>query len=745
MRKVTVIAALMLMAVLGSTPSAIASDVLVRVYFDNIEHIQKVVSRFDDVASWGGRRYADIVVPSERMAELDQLAPNHEILIADIAKYAEAMGIRSVGTLGMGTYYHTYEEAKAEMDSVVLAHPDIARVQSIGTSIEGRYIWAIKISDNVNVTESEPRVLYMGNHHAREIITVELPLYIMHYLTDNYGTNPRVTNLVDNREIWIIPTVNPDGREYQQNYNSNWRKNRRNNGDGSYGVDLNRNYGYMWGYDDDGSSPTPSNDTYRGAAAFSEPETQAVRDFANAQNFAMCLSFHSYANQILYSWGYIPDVTPDNDLFNALGDSMSSLNGYQQGPAATTIYVTNGDTDDWFYGEQVSKNKGFCFTFEVGSQFLPPASQILTLCQQNLEPSLLLADYADDIARIMPPATPILASMGEDDDGNFTVSWNPNSDPANPPVAYALMERTGEARVTDNAEGGDVNFLRELFTIKTTRYHSATQSFYGGKTNNRDARLTARIALDARAGDTLRLWCWYDIELDWDYAYVEVSTDGGSHFHSIPGNITTNYNPNGSNLGNGITGTSPGWVSGSFPLGAYADSTVLLRIRYKTDGATLGEGFYVDDILPVAVFGSSTILSSAITETHYDLTRPVGEYYYEVKAKDDDGQWGYWSQREAVTVTCAGVPGAVGTEASLRFSNPVHSGGKVVFSAPGSVAGRILVFDVAGRLVRGLDVASGQAAWDLTGHDGRPTSAGIYFVQLVGAKSGGINKLVVLR
>jgi hypothetical protein len=745
MRKATVIAVLTLLLVLGATSYTVASDVLVRVYFDNIEHIQKVVSQFDDVASWGGKRYADIVVPSERMAELNQLAPNNETLIADVAKYAEAMETQGTGTLGMGTYYHTYEEAKAEMDSAALAHPGIALVQSIGTSLEGRFIWAIKISDNVNVTENEPRVLYVGNHHAREIITVEIPLYIMHYLTDNYGTNPRVTNLVDNREIWIVPTANPDGREYQQNYNSNWRKNRRNNGDGTYGVDLNRNYGYMWGYDDEGSSPITSSETYRGTGPFSEPEIQAVRNLCNAQNFATCISFHSYGNQMLYAWGYIPAVTPDNDLFNALGDSMSAFNGYQQGPAATTIYITNGDSDDWMYGEQTSKAKCYSYTFEVGAQFLPPTSQILTLCQQNLEPSLLAADFADDLARILPPATPILAAMGDDDDGDFTVSWDPNADPANPPVAYALMERTGESRVTDNAEGGDINFVRDGFSVKTTRYHSATQSFYSGKTNNRDARLSARIGLYVGTGDTLYFWCWYDIETDWDYGYVEMSTDGGAHFNSIPGNITTNYNPYGTNLGNGITGNSGGWVRGAFPLGAYANSTVMLRFRYKTDAATLGEGFYVDDIYPLDAFASSTILSSSITETHYDLTRPVGTYYYEVKAKDDDGQWGYWSQRQSVTCTGAGVPGGVDARVGLRFSNPVHAGGKVVLSAPASAAGRIFIFDVAGRLIKSLDAASGQAAWDLTGRDGRPASAGIYFVQWAGAENGAISKLVVLK
>jgi hypothetical protein len=718
---------------------------LIRVYFDNFEHLKKVVSQFDDVASWGGRRYADIVVPSERFLELNEIAPNHEILIADIDKYLETSGALSVGSA-----YHTYEEAYAEMDSVADAHPTICRVQSIGKSIENRDIWAAKISDNVNTTENEPRVLYMGNHHAREIATVEIPLYIMEYFVDNYGTDPRVTNLVDNREIWIVPIVNPDGREYVQNYNNNWRKNRRLNSGGSYGVDLNRNYGYMWGYDNEGSSPVQTDETYRGTGPFSEPETQVVRDFSIAQNFAMCLSFHSYGNQMLYPWGYIPAVTPDNDLFNALGDSMAFFNGYQQGPAATTIYITNGDSDDWFYGEQTLKDKCFSYTFEVGSQFLPPESQILPLCQANLQPSLVMADYADNLARILPPATPILDPLADDDDGVFTVSWDPNADPANPPATYSLMERTGESTTTDNCES-DVNWIREGFSLKTTRYHSATQSLYGGKTNNRDARLTGRIALAVEAGDTLYLWCWYAIELDYDYAYVEVSTDGGGHFYPIPGNITTNYNPNGTNMGNGITGSSSTWVRGSFPLSAYADSTVVVRLRYKTDAGTLGEGIYFDDILPVQTFGVSTILSSAITETHYDLTRPVGTYYYEVKAKDVDGQWGYWSQRQSLEVTGAGVPDVVQAAEGLRFANPVHAGSMVEFSVAGGRSGKLAIFDVAGRLVNNLSIAAtgvaatGKASWDLTDEGGRVVSPGIYFVRFGDTRNAIGAKLIVLK
>jgi hypothetical protein len=335
--------------------------------------------------------------------------------------------------------------------------------------------------------------------------------------------------------------------------------------------------------------------------------------------------------------------------------------------------------------------------------------------------------------------------MSEDADGHFTVAWTSNSDPDNPSVAYALVERTGETRVTDNLEGGTGNWAAEKFTLSTTRYYSSTQSYFGGKSNNRNATLGMRLGLDAASTDTLRFWCWYDIEDDWDYAYVEVSTDGGASYQCIPGNITTTYDPYGQNAGYGITGSSSSWVQGVFPLGSYAGTTIHIRFRYWTDGATTGEGFYVDNIAPVETFTTSTVLANDITETHYDLSRSIGTYYYEVRAKDDDGQWSYLSQRETLTVTGAGVPDGVDASGGLRFANPVRAGGKVVFSAPAVAAGKIVIFDAAGRLVKSLDSASGQAVWDISGEDGRPVSAGIYFVRTAGAEAGATAKLVVLK
>ncbi|MFH1312134.1 MAG: M14 family zinc carboxypeptidase [Candidatus Eisenbacteria bacterium] len=731
--------ALAIVALLVSASASFAGKSLVRVYFDDLDHRRAVVSQFEDVAGWGGKRYADIVVHTDELGDLNLLAPNNEVLIYDIDKH-----MREMGVLGVGGTFHTYEETYTDMDSVATAYPSICQLQSLGTSHEGRDIWGMKISDNVGTTEDEPRVLYLGAHHAREIITPEIPLYIMYWLVQNYGTDSLATFLVDNREIWIVPLMNPDGREYVE-HTGDWRKNRRDNG-GSYGVDLNRNWCYMWGYDDVGSSPTPSDETYRGPSACSEPETQAIRDLMETYEFSTCISYHSHGDLILWAWGYTPALCPDHDVLSALGDSMAAHNGYAPGTGAG-LYATNGDSDDWMYGEQTTKEKVYSFTFEVSDAFYPPAADIIPLCQENLVPSLLAAEYAGNVRRILPPGTPVIASMPDDDDGAYSVTWTPDtSDTINPAVQFALMERTGPAIVTDDVEAGDVNWARQKFLLSTARASSGVQSFYGGHTNDRNARLTSGIAIDVEAGDTLFFDTWYEIETDWDYAYVEVSTDGGILFRPIPGNITTTYNPNGSNAGNGITGNSGGWVQAAFPLDAFADTTTVVRFRYKTDSYVLEEGIYVDDIYPTQTFTSSVILSNAITNTYYDVTNGVGAYYYEVMARDDDGQWGYWSQRESITVTGAGVGDITQVDEDRGFANPVYLGTTVRLAASGLTTESISIFDVRGRVIRELQIASsGEASWDLKDEQGNPVTPGIYFVLSGPDGKPAARKVVILK
>jgi carboxypeptidase T len=319
--------------------------------------------------------------------------------------------------LGSMAGFYTLEEAVAELDSMYLLYPNIITAKdSIGTTIEGRTVWMVKISDNPNDDEAEPEVLYDALHHAREPGSMMTLIYYMYYLLENYGTDPEVTFLVNNRELYFVPIVNPDGYEYNREIAPDggglWRKNKRdNNGDGIFnssddGVDLNRNYGHGWAYDDNGSSPNFGSSTYRGASAFSEPETQIMRDLCIARDFKLALNYHTYSNLLIYPWGYIGSfLTPDSNLYQQFATDMTQYNNYTPGTGDQTVgYLVNGDSDDWMYGEQTTKNKIFAMTPEVGTVsdgFWPDPSRIYPQVQENIYPNLFVAWAAGGLVRFV--------------------------------------------------------------------------------------------------------------------------------------------------------------------------------------------------------------------------------------------------------------------------------------------------------------------------------------------------------
>ena len=373
----------------------------VRVYLSSRAELLAIKKMNLDVAYTKPGEYIDIVSNPEELNRLQLLSFKTEVIHSDLERFYEE---RLDQAMKMGGY-HTYDETVAALDSIHNEHPTITSAKiNIGTTIQGRTIWAMKISDNPGTDEGEAEVYYCGLIHAREPITIEILLYFMRYLTINYGTDPMVTDMVNNRELWFVLIINPDGYVYNQTTYPNgggmWRKNRRNNGNGTYGIDLNRNFGYKWGYDNIGSSSVTGSETYRGTAPFSEPETQALRDFINAHDFVTALNYHSYSNLLIYPWGYEEQFPEDFWIYKEVGDSISAYNGYISAPGWITLYSTNGDADDWDYGDLTGKKKIISYTPEVGDNndgFWPPSYRILPLCQENLGPNLYIARKAGEL------------------------------------------------------------------------------------------------------------------------------------------------------------------------------------------------------------------------------------------------------------------------------------------------------------------------------------------------------------
>lgn len=304
------------------------------------------------------------------------------------------------------TSYHTYPEMAAEVEAAAVAYPSIVRRFSIGRSYQGRELWAAKISDNVDLDEDEPEVLLDGLHHGDEHMSLEMSLAVLRWLTTGYGSDARVTAIVDSRETWIVFAVNPDGATYdiRGRVYRNWRKNRQPTpGTTAIGTDLNRNYGYRWGYPG-GSSSDPRHSRYRGPKPFSAPETRAIRDFVRSriidgrQQIRAAISFHTTGRLVLYPYGYttanVPaDMTVDDRAALArLAAQMASTSGYRA-MQGSDLYLTAGGLSDWLYGRY--RIFSFVIELEPSTALYQPDERIGPETSRNRLSVLLLLEQSD--------------------------------------------------------------------------------------------------------------------------------------------------------------------------------------------------------------------------------------------------------------------------------------------------------------------------------------------------------------
>lgn len=323
----------------------------------------------------------------------------------------EAVGTLAVSSVPVDPGYTDFTEMVAEVDRIVAAFPALASKQVIGQSFEGKDLVVMKISDNVGTDEDEPEMLFTANQHAREHLTVEMALFLANMLTSEYATDPKIKNIVDTREIWIVPMVNPDGATFDLKTGptyQDWRKNRQPNaGTAAKGTDLNRNWAYKFDCCG-GASDLKSADTYHGPSAFSAPETKKLSDFVisrrvgGVQQIKEHLDIHTFSELVLWPFGYthsavVPNMTQDEyDTHKSIGIEMAMSNGYWP-TQASGLYIADGVISDWMWADQ----KIVSFTFEMFPKyhetdgFFPPASVIPAQTQRNRDAVIRLAGYAD--------------------------------------------------------------------------------------------------------------------------------------------------------------------------------------------------------------------------------------------------------------------------------------------------------------------------------------------------------------
>jgi len=323
----------------------------------------------------------------------------------------------SYGSMGG---YLTYSQMMTELDELKTMYPNLITTKvSIGTTAEGRQIWMVKISDNPDTDEStEPGVFYGGLYHAREPISMVSLIYFMQYILSKYGTDPEITCLIDNRELYFVPCANPDGYVYNQTTNPNgggfWRKNRRNNGNGTFGVDLNRNFAYNWGIDNVGSNPTPSAEDYRGPSAASEPEIAAIQDFISANQLSIALNNHTYGNKVIMPFEYNSSNTSNEIHYTNIASAITADNGFQYGKQFPLLgYYANGTADDWMYGVRGL----YSYTVETSPDsdgFWPVQTKIIPTCEKNLDMNINAAWAAGNYVRPSAPSNNYVTGLSYD-------------------------------------------------------------------------------------------------------------------------------------------------------------------------------------------------------------------------------------------------------------------------------------------------------------------------------------------
>ncbi len=545
--------------------------------------------------------------------------------LATVEPDVDARRQRLAAARALGAY-HTYDETVAEVESLAAQYPAICRLETLGQSVEGRPLLGLKISDEPAIDDpTEPDVLFVGCHHAREFMSVEVPLDLAHTLLEGYGVRPQITGLVDSREVWIVPLLNPDGHVFQEEYAASpawsppgWRKNRRPNPDGTFGIDPNRNYSFQWAYDDEGSSAEGTDETYRGPAPFSEPETQAMRRLVERQRFVVAVSFHSFGGLLLYPWGYTRDtLTDDQPVFAVLADSMVGSNGYRPGNAYFgTIYKTNGEFCDYLYGELSLQKpqQTFAFTFELNTGgeggFWPDETRIAPTCAA-LRPAHLFAIAAAGGVRgpLAPPQPLLVAQQDSQDRRRIQLDWTQPVDAENPVDHY------------------------EVFEILSAPVGTAAPVICAA-----GARTVLGSGIPRPGSGHVVLHVDAQLEPLWDYAYVEARGRDGA-WHALRGTATTNASPTGRNSGNGWTGHVIDRRLG-FDIDAIQGDHFDLALRLDA-APTAPRPPYVEARLDLAAtfLEERNVIDPHVTGTHYTVVSNRGGIVgFGVTAVDVQGQ-----------------------------------------------------------------------------------------------------------
>ncbi|MFH1866011.1 MAG: M14 family zinc carboxypeptidase [Candidatus Eisenbacteria bacterium] len=672
--------------------------------------------------------------------------------------------------------YHSYSEVTVDLAAWAAAHPSITHLESMGTSFEGRELWALKISDNAGIQENEPEVQWIGGHHGNETIGVEVCYYAAEYLLENYGIDPEVTWLVNEREIWVIPVLNPDGHVAGSRYNAQ-------------GIDLNRDY----------LCPDGCN----ASTAFSGFESSALRDWDIGQNPVTSLTFHSGAVYVNYLWDYTYTATPDEHMLITISNVYGALSGLPVTNGADW-YVVHGSCQDWCYDTRGEIDT----TIEVSTAFEPSASQIDGIVADNIPAMLyqvkmsgrgIRGAVTDGDTGQPLYATISIPEIGKDvytdpdvgdyhrmvESGTYTVVCNVAGFPTQTEYnVSAGLDTFVVVNFTYEVERGTISgYVRDADTNPIAATVAVTD--IGGFSDTADPVTGYYEIVNVPVGlhDVLASLPGYTSEFVADVDVVDGATS------TVDFNLTQAYFfddiESGTSAWTGAWGAtssashSPVTCMTDSPAGNYpsnATTTMTLNSGLDLSGSTEAslvfwhrydtESGYDFCLVEVSTNGggnwtqaaSYSGLLSDWAEVTIDLDPYLGTSDFKVRfILDSDG----WVQKDGWYVddvhVFADQPTGVddGTVPSMvavgNYPNPFNPKTNVRYAVPGAAPVDLAVYDVSGRLVRTLvhvsshEAGSHSVSWDGRDERGVDVAAGVYFARLTVDARSASSKMVLLK
>ncbi len=730
-----------------------AQDIIVRVYTPSWVELKRISETPLDIAAGQCGAWYDLVVDQHGLSQVIASGLPYEVLVYSL-EY-EKDKVRGA--------YLSYTEINDSLKNNAENYPAICAFDSLPIpTYEGRWIYGVKISDNVNLTEEhEAKFTIDGCHHSREWATPQAVLFFADSMLRSYGNVPEITEIINTTEIFCFPVINVDGYVYDYPAARWWRKNREPFGD-TVGTDPNRNYGgacngelegYWGGVEGWSASHYPASELFCGAYAYSGDEIQAYTTYIRDHKITTGFSLHSYGEFIMYPWGYKPQGCPDSILYMTKGNHMAAmmerLSGgkYFAGQSYYNPYPTNGNTRDWVYGynKWVAGLSSLFYGAEIGTEFYQDPSDLDFISLQVFKAAQYLAGFADSLMLVAEGFVPqpYIYPLGTVDK-DFVVYWHARNSYDNHPIDWELIELSRPSIIQDSLELGTNRWILEGFTLSMDQSHSGSYSLFSGNVNNMHHGARTAHPYLVQAGDSLTFWCWYDLQDDQDVAIVEASENTKEWFA----------------FDDRYSGNSGGWIRRSYSLSEWAGKSIYLRFRSMTDDDVINSGFYVDDIYPVSLFEDVDTISSSITDTSYQFTNhPEGVYYYYVRGRNTPYGWGNYSCLEEAEVS-NGIAESEKFEfpninPSVTISpNPSRDRVQIKWQVINNGQGKdisLKIYDIAGRLIKGYTIHScsshpqSSITWECVDNDGRVVPLGVYFIHFKTGSFNTVKKVTLLR